>query len=138
MNNFELPQGAAIGEQVAAYFAQQGVDISQLMKVDVVLALLRMNTSETLRAAEELSGVKVTKCPPDLRPIPPRASSGVRCCSIARLESRDSLETVSMRRYRLLRVGMTRQQAIARGVTVRDLRYWERRGYLAWTGASSG
>jgi hypothetical protein len=111
---------------------------------DVVLVLLREGTQECFRGAEALLGKPITRCPPGLRSRPvtlgfqagvdwlmsiidqaglPDARRFVKVTPNYQLPTTDSWG-----RYRLLRVGMTVGQFLARGGRRRDVLEWQREG----------
>lgn len=121
----DLPEG------VLPYFQEQGVDVSQVHPADVVLALLRMGR---LNEAQELAGVRITRCPDYIPLWPPkpveRKASGP---TVAAIIPNPCIPTSDMhRRYALVRVGMSRQELRDKGISSRDLVEWERRGMIQW------
>jgi hypothetical protein len=117
-----LPRPAQ--EAVTEYLRAHG--LAAPSRADVVLALLRVNTQQSLAAAEGIVGRPVTRCPPAIPLWPPkpvvRAPRAPRVKAVGR---NPCLPTSgAFQRYRTVRVGMTRDQLLARGVTHRDLRKW--------------
>jgi hypothetical protein len=122
-----------------------------LFQADVVLALLRRGQ---VTAAEVLIGRPITHCPTSR--LPPVYSSGAvmsdyisdyldrhpsrqpepRVTWVNPNPSHDcrrggrSLTTPSFYRYRLVQAGMTLQQLLTRGVTLRDIRQWRAWGWV--------
>lgn len=99
-----------------------------LCPADLVLALLRGNR---IKAAEAIAGVRVAQMPPDprLNPRPyPRPRREERV-SVVRRNTRLPT-TGSFYRFRLFKVGMTKKQLAARGVTSRDIREAVAIGYV--------
>lgn len=113
------------------YFEKQGIDVGRVAPVDIVLALLRMGR---LDEAQELAGVRITRCPDYIPPWPPkpveRKASGP---TVAAVIPNPCLPSGDMhRRYSLVRVGMSKQELRDKGVSARDLVEWERRGMIKW------
>jgi len=101
-----------------------GLDLLGLCQADVVLALLRV---ERLPVGE-FCGCRVTRCPPALRGSAPsprrddrRAPDQRRVVSVVRDNPRQT-RTPAWHRWRVVRVGRTVQQMLARGLTRKDLR----------------
>jgi hypothetical protein len=121
--------------QVGGYIEAHRLEPEHLLRIDVVLALLRINSRDSLEAAEKLTGRPITRCPPQLPPWPPvpvRPPQGVaRVIKIARNPCLPT--TPAFQRYRLVKLGLTREQLLVRGVTARDLRVWMRAGHLEFT-----
>lgn len=126
---------------------------------DLVLCLLRMDTESALTYVERVMGKPVTRCPPQValcRPPPPpvarpRAGDDRRVVSLRSVnflrvmsqivrpgsralartgKTRVALDTPMYDRLGMVRVGLSVTQLLARGVTRRDLRIAERRGWL--------
>jgi hypothetical protein len=102
-------------------------------RADVVLALLRVNTEETLRCAEELTGLTITKCPDYIPPWPPKPISKLpREATLTFVDPEKTYLREMGDRYKQIKVGMTRDQVKARGVTSRDISYWEKKESIKW------
>lgn len=100
-----------------------------LGQADVVLALLRLNSLESLRLAEVMVGRRIRRCPPCLRVLPPPKQD--RGDSTRPKDERRILTVVenprlpgspAHARFTLLRPGRTVEQCLARGMTRRDFR----------------
>lgn len=113
------------------------IDWEKITKVDVALALLRVNTRSAIKSAEEILGVPIRQCPPAVPPWPPKAVARneefvSRVRKVAHpnpcYPGRDA-----HRRFALVREGMTEKQLLAKGVTRRDLADWMRKGYVEMT-----
>jgi hypothetical protein len=119
-------------QQVGAYIEAHRLEPEHLLRIDLVLALLRIYSPEALGAAEKLAGRPITKCPPCLPPWPPapvRPPQGQR--TVTKVARNPCLPTTpAFQRFRLVRLGLTREQLRARGVTTRDLRLWTRAGHV--------
>jgi hypothetical protein len=80
---------------------------------------------------------KVTKCPPAIPPWPPKPVSGhakgvvITKRPVAEIHGRRMRKT-TQERYDRIRLGMSKDQIRARGITTRDLRGWIRRGLLVF------
>ncbi len=128
----------ALREEVRRYFVDNKLREEGCLRVDVVLALLRLNMPESLAEAERLSGVKITVCPSCLKPLPKIVSPFI--------SPRPPTPRVSQvnwaayghvcgkvgARFKQVRVGLTEAQLVARGVTIRDLRIWTNRGAVTF------
>lgn len=116
-------------QQIKDYFREQGIE--QPLQCDVALALLRINTPESLVEAEELLGVKITRLPPAIPPWPPRRAEVEKKVRVKRV-GRSPYEPGSRadQRFRQVRTGMTADQLAARGVSRRDVQQWTARGVL--------
>jgi hypothetical protein len=121
-------------DRVEAYFTEERIDPDLAQRVDVILALLTINTTEALRVASHLGGFSIKKCPPAVPLWPPAPVQGARLPRITRVEKNPCLPTTgAFQRFRQIRRGMTRTQLLGRGLTTRDLRLWERAGFIAWS-----
>lgn len=96
-------------------------------RADRVLALLRTNTPEALAEAEAIVGRPIKVCPPGIPPWPPKpASAAPREPKVTRVQ-----RGTSSKKLEQVKVGWTIPQVIDRlGVTRRDVKYWQSRGYL--------
>lgn len=119
---------------------------------DVVVALLRENTEETLREAERLLGKPIARPPAGMRSLPERTTLQAGVDHVLRLigyvDSSDMRRftwvarnpqlptTDSFQRFRLLRVGMTVGQFVLRGGHRRDVSEWVELGRVKLGGAS--
>lgn len=124
------------------YFDSIGLDPLRASSADVVLALLRINTAESLEVASEIVGRPITVCPPAIPPWPPKPVN-----ESARKAQRDADKTSrvvtkvgrnpclpttgAFQRFHHVRVGMTEDQLLRRGLTRRDLRVWAKKGAIA-------
>jgi hypothetical protein len=119
-------------QQVGAYIEAHRLNPEHLLRVDIVLVLLRINSPEALGAAEKLTGRPITRCPPSLPPWPPapvRPPQGRR--AVSRVGRNPCLPTTpAFQRFRAVRPGLTKEQLRVRGVTARDLRLWVRAGHV--------
>jgi hypothetical protein len=120
------------------------LEASGYQQSDVVLVLLRENSQAALRGAELLLGRPISKCPAGLRTQPEalgfhagvdwvlgiiNRATGPDARRFIRLAPNYQLPTTdSWMRYRLLRVGMTVGQYLARGGRRRDVLEWAREG----------
>jgi len=117
---------------------------SLVMHIHVVMACLRLNTKRTLDLATALVGRPINVCKPDLaraRLSPFLAAAAAKTVDQRRVlaikprpgtgdTERRLLSTDLYRRLGLIRVGMTVEQLMVRGVTRRDLRLARARGWL--------
>lgn len=103
-----------------------------VQRCDVILALLRVGTADARSAAEQIVGRPITTCPPAVpprRPLPVARQSEVP--RVRRVDRDPPVMASSAReRFGLIKVGMTVDQMLSRGVTRRDIRYWTKKGYL--------
>jgi hypothetical protein len=134
MNKIEATLAAltpSLRQQVGAYIEAHRLEPEHLLQVDIVLALLRINSREALDAAEKLTGRPITKCPPSLPPWPPAPVRSSVQPIVAKVARNPCLPTTdAFQRFRLVREGLNRDQLRARGVTTRDLRLWTRAGHV--------
>lgn len=117
---------------VDEYFESQPQITGRTNVADDVLALLRIGTREARNMAEELMGRPITKCPSAVPPWPPRpVARPPQKQKLTRVDRNPCLPTTpAFQRYKLLTVGMTKDQALGRGISRRDLRVWEKNGHL--------
>lgn len=110
------------------------LDIESVQQADLVLALLRVNTTPALAFAAALVGKPITRCPTAAaRAMPPRATrprtgDDRRVTMVARnpyLPTTDKFQ-----RFRVVRPGLSVLQLLMRGVERRDLRRAEKLGHL--------
>lgn len=114
------------------YFAEIGVD--KPLTVDIVLALLRINTPESLARASKLAGIEITKCPPAVPPWPPKPVAARAVVKVVRVGRNPCLPTTgAFQKFRMVRVGMTREQLKKRGLDNRDIRQWTNQGHIEWS-----
>jgi hypothetical protein len=103
-------------------------------QADLVLALLRVNTSEARRLAERVIGRKITVCPPCLRfsrrPAPRASLSVNHHDHVVTWVGENEFQGARRSRFARLRPGMTFSQYITRGGNRRDLRVAASRGLI--------
>src|SRR5271154_4235756 len=58
-------------QKIAIYIEAEKLPIEHMTRTDIALALLRINSTESLAAAEGIMGVKVKRLPPAIPPWPP-------------------------------------------------------------------
>jgi hypothetical protein len=117
--------------RLGSYFAQQRIDARDVLRVDIVLALLRLGELERV---QELTGRPITKCPsgvPPWPPVPPKATA--RSPVVSMIGTPPCASTEMAARFASVRKGMTKAQLLARGVTQRDIRYWEKTKRIEFT-----
>jgi hypothetical protein len=113
----------------------ESVAVAGAGQADVVLALLRTEDVRFIRCAEALVGKPITHFPACLRlqnnqmefmdPV------GRERMIIRNVKPNPRLPTtMAFHRYKVLRDGMTVQQALVRGAKKRDLRLAERKGWV--------
>jgi hypothetical protein len=120
---------------VSAYAAENRLDIEAFLPVDLVLVLLRIRHAEAHGAIAELTGRPITRCPSGMPPWPPKppASPATRPVEpkVSMVVPNPCPPSTDMhRRFDLVKKGLTREQLIARGCQVRDIRYWQNKGHL--------
>ena len=93
---------------------------------DEVLALLRINTAESLKRACELMGRPIVQCPPAVPPWPPKpAKTQPKPQRVARINPSPAVKIKNVK------VGWTAEQVMQRsGATRRDFKHWVAKGYL--------
>ena len=114
--------------EVENYLVRHGVPLERVTKVDLVLALLRINTPKALVEAERLVGKPITRGPSAVPPWPPKPISGLPRSStkIIRVDFPPG-------QHQMVKVGMTRDQLLARGVTRQNIFRWTRTGRIRWS-----
>jgi len=119
-----------LSETLKAYFASQR--ISEPSRADTIVGLLRINTRESLRAAEELMGRAITRCPAALPVWPPKpVQHAASRASVVHVGDNPCLPTTNaFQRFCLVKKGMTKEQLAKRGITKRDIRLWSRSGAI--------
>lgn len=128
--------------RVEEYIREHRMVAENMMRVDLVLVLLRIGDKrpELRQQAQErvceLTGRAIQRLPSAMPPWPPApvrapnaAHKPVKIAEVA-AENPCSKNTEMHARFSLLKKGMTLEQALMRGVTRRDLRYWERNGRI--------
>jgi hypothetical protein len=99
-------------------------------QADVVLALLRLNTPDSLRFAEIMVGHAIVRCPPCLlgrnRQAPRRPQWIIT--QVARDNPR--VEPLARLRFNEFRVGRTEEQLLARGILRREISWLKKRGWI--------
>lgn len=122
---------AALQLRLTQYFESSAIPIDKATKVDVVLGLLRLGGKDARQLAQQLAGVPIRIFPATPPPWPPKPVAKVSKTVLIRRGDNPCLPTTdAFQRYRRLRVGMTREQLIARGLTTRDLTDWSKRGHI--------
>lgn len=129
------------------YFRQHGIPEDHVLRVDRVLALLRINTAGSLALVEELLGRPITVCPPAVPPWPPKpVSNAPRAATVLRVRvpkkvqrngqglPAGSISAKSRKNLKSIRRGMTKGQLHAIGISERDVKRWTRTGIIAWRG----
>lgn len=128
---------AAVQLQVSSYVQDHGLDPDRFLAVDLALVLLRIGGDEALRCVQELTGRVITKCPTAMPPWPPKPVAGApRGPVVTKVAPNPCAASPMQARYDILKVGMSRSQLLARGVTARDIRYWVQHDYIAFTEGS--
>lgn len=118
---------------------------------DVVLVLLREDTPGCLRAAEQIIGRPIARCPVGLRRTPERVSLSAGIDQVMRsiglVDRSDARKftwkqenwqlptTDSWQRFRIIRIGMTVGQFLIRGGHRRDVVDWSRAGKVRLSAA---
>jgi hypothetical protein len=125
---------AAIQLEVSAYIERHHLDPQVMLRVDLVLILCRLDGVDARKALAELTGRAITRCPSGM-PAPYAApAQKKRGSMVVKVHAPNPCTGVAMRgRYEIVKVGMTRDQLLRRGVTKRDLRYWTDLGYIEIT-----
>lgn len=123
---------------VDRYVVQHRLDVKKFLPVDLVLILLRIGTKEALERATELTGKPITRCPSGMPPWPPKPTMAPPPCSrepvVSRVVENPCPPSTDMhRRFATVRKGLTKEQLIARGCQVRDIRYWQNKGHIEFT-----
>jgi hypothetical protein len=122
---------AIVQLQLDEYFYEAGVPVDLITKTDIALALLRIRAPGAREAAEQLIGVKVKVLPSGVPPWPPKPVTKVQRKTLVRRAPNPCARSSSAwKRYEEMRVGMTRDQILARGISTRDLCDWTRKGAI--------
>lgn len=120
----------AVQSKVASYFRGRSIDPALVTRVDYVLALLSINTRETIQLAEEIIGKAITRCPTVQPPDPRKSTIAARQPVVTMVVRNPCLPTTpAFQRFKEVKIGRTREQLISRGVTARDLSVWKKAGY---------
>jgi len=119
--------------QVGVYVQDNKLPAEHLTRTDVALALLRINSVASLKAAEQLMGIRITKCPPCIPPWPPLPVKTRATKKVLRVNYTKTPRAPADRRFRLIKPNMTVEQLLKRGVTHRDIRRWSRTGRIVMT-----
>lgn len=121
--------------ETSAYMAAHRLTPALMLRVDVVLMLLRIGTAEALGRAQELTGKPIRQCPSAVPPWPPRpvAATPRGPVILSMVPNPCSPGTDMHRRYAQVTLGRTREQLLSRGVTCRDLSYWQKKGHVTFT-----
>ena len=130
----ELPKLKPSDEEYLQGYFRGRLRCGAFCTADVVLALLR---DDRIEAAEEIVGRKVQRLPDDSRlspkPLPPHAEHA-RAQRVVRVSRNPMLPTTpAFLRYKEFKVGRTKDQLMARGVTHRDIRKAVQRGYVEFS-----
>jgi hypothetical protein len=116
-------------QKLADYFVEHSIQVPAT--ADVAVALLRINTEESLSEVERMTGRKIKKCPAFLPCWPPKPVTQKRAPRVTRTARNPCLPTTpAFQRFRKIKIGMTEDQLARRGVTRRDLRRWRRLGHV--------
>lgn len=106
-------------------------------RADEVLHLVRLNTPEALRLAEAILGKPITRCPPCIPPWPPlpvrKASRVASKVSWKSSSNPHSPSSDAFARFNQVRVGMTTERLLLRGILHRDIRLWKKIGVIKFS-----
>ena len=128
-----VAMSAELQLRLSEYFALVKVPPGRILRVDLAVALLRINTEESLSCAQELTGCAITKCPsalPPWPPIPVRPSRGLGTVTLLVSYNPCREKTDCHRRFGQVRTGLTKEQLKARGVTQRDIERWIKKKWI--------
>lgn len=123
---------ASLQLALSRYMEGNRIDPRTCLRVDLVLALLRIDTPEALDRVRELTGKLIVKCPsavPPWPPLPPAARPQVPTVTMVGKNDFPSSRPMAAR-FGQVKKGMTREQLLARGITARDINYWQKNDYL--------
>ena len=98
-----------------------------LCQADLVLSLLR---HELIDDVEQMIGHPIEVCPPDPRLRPARKPDAAVTARVVSMAVSPKLIGARARRWASVRLGLTVENLLSRGVTRRDIRSWRRRGFL--------
>lgn len=119
--------------QVDDYAERHALQLESMLRVDLVLVLLRINTPLAREHVSQLTGKSIQQCPSGMPLWPPKpVRCGERPPTLSYVQTPNPCCTATdmARRYAMLKVGMTREEALNKGVTLRDLCYWAGKGYV--------
>lgn len=120
---------ASLQIAVSGYVEEHALPVNALVRADLALILLRINSEEALAALPGLTGCAITKCPSAMPPWPPKPVQRAPRLVFTRVEPYSGhVGTEMAQRYSLLKPGMTKEEALSKGITSRDLRYWQDKG----------
>lgn len=124
----DRPWSSSQWTQIEEYLVSHNVPLNRITRADLVLVLLRINTPEALVEAERIVGKPIAKCPSAMPPWPPKPISEPRArqAKIIRVDFPPG-------QHQVVRIGMTREQLLARGVTRQNLFKWTRTGRVKWS-----
>lgn len=124
------------------YISEHGLQMDALLRVDLVLILLRLADDKghndfvrymALERIGELTGRAITRCPSAMPPWPPKPVARHPVKVVTKVEPNECYGNTDMhKRYGVVRVGMTREQLLAHGATVRDISLWVKQGKIAF------
>lgn len=119
-----LPQ--SVVDYLDTYFT--GTDNSNLLTIDIILALLRSPRADCSAAAERLAGVRIERIPPRQLIPPPRVppQPRVRFVRTSPPDKMKWLGNTTIDRLRSVRIGMTMDQLRTRGWNT-DSIWWARK-----------
>lgn len=132
-----LKLSADLQLKLSAYVLDHRLPIEKMLRVDLAVALLRIDTAEARLIAQELTGCAIQVCPSGLPPWPPKpvaarhAKQAAKVASVADNPCQPS--TDAHRRFALVRKGSTKEQLKSRGVTQRDIDRWTKKNWVVWT-----
>lgn len=132
MNWGLLPEPVRV--RLADYFKQEGV--ADPSDVDVLLALLRINTPESLRCAEDACGLRITRCPSGIPPWPPkpvRREAAQPQVGWKATPNPCQPGTEMHDRFERVRIGMDEEKLTRLGFSRRDIRYLAEKGRIRWS-----
>lgn len=123
-------------DAIDRYFADHHIDPLRSQQADVVLGLLHIGTPESMDMVAEIMGKPITRCPPAVPPWPPKPvvkkdRSERRLAFVG--ENLNLPTSKLFQDFRLLKKGMTEVEIRARGISLRDLRHWAKKGLIAWS-----
>lgn len=118
-------------DKVLGYFEDHGIPVARAVRADVVLALLTINDEPSLEAAQQLVGRPITICPSRPIPWPPKPVARSLEPVVRKVVPNPCQpSTDAYKRFKSVRLGLTKEQLMARGVTQRDVTRWTRLGYM--------
>lgn len=119
--------------RLSDYVVRERIPIPKMLRVDLAVALLRIDTAEARIFAEKLTGCAIQHCPSGLPPWPPKpVAPRHRGSRVVRVVGDNPCRpsTDAHRRFAQVKVGKSKDQLKALGVTQRDIERWTKKRWM--------